>query len=150
MEDRPGDKAGRSLAQLLDEPMADLLILAHADRWDGRFQVTSLAASAAAVGEKVDIALFFAALDSWARGEWDRLDPAPPLRAEAIETAQMPPLSSMLSAGREAGLIRLYACSASARLLGLDLASVQAKVDAILGWQTFSQMIAEAGKTVTL
>ncbi len=130
--------------------MADLLILAHADRWDGRFQVTSLAASAASVGEKVDVALFFGALDAWARGRWDRLDPAPPLTAEAIEAAAMPPLTTMLQPGREAGHIRLYACSASARLLGLDLATVQASVDAILGWQTFSKMIAEAGKTVTL
>jgi predicted peroxiredoxin len=62
----------------------------------------------------------------------------------------MPPLSEMLAAGREEGLIRFYACSASARMLGLDVAQVQASVDSLLGWQSFSRMIREAGQVVTL
>ena len=62
----------------------------------------------------------------------------------------MPPLSQMLESGREEGLIRVYACSATARLLGLDLAKVQASVDAMLGWQSFARMIRETGRVVTL
>ncbi|HEX7183191.1 MAG TPA: hypothetical protein VF756_15225 [Thermoanaerobaculia bacterium] len=130
--------------------MADLLILAHGGTWEMRFQISSLAASAAAAGERVDIALFFAALDSWVRGRWDELDPAPPLSAERLEAFDMPPLTEMLAQGREEGLIRFYACSASTRLLELDAASVQAKVDVLLGWQSFSRMIREAGRVVTL
>ena len=130
--------------------MADLLILAHGGTWEMRFQISSLAASAAAAGDRVDVALFFAALDSWARGRWDDLDPAPPLSAERLETFDMPPLTEMLAPGREDGLIRLYACSASTRLLELDTATVQAKVDVLLGWQSFSRMIREAGRVVTL
>lgn len=128
----------------------ELLILAHADRWDGRFQVSSLAASAAASGGTVEIALFFGALAAWVEGRWDEHDPAPPLTAERIEAVAFPPLSSLLDAGRESGAIRLYACSASTRLLGLDAALVQARVDAILGWQTFAQKIAIARRVVTL
>jgi peroxiredoxin family protein len=130
--------------------VADLLILAHGGTWEMRFQISSLAASAAAAGERVDVALFFAALDAWARGRWDDLDPAPPLTAERLEAFAMPPLSEMLTAGREDGMIRLYACSASTRLLGLDAADVQASVDVLLGWQSFSRMIREAGRVVTL
>ena len=130
--------------------MPDLLILAHGGSWDMRFQISSLAASAAVAGERVDIALFFGALDAWVRGRWDELDPEPPVSAERLESLDLPPLSEMLAHGREAGLIRLYACSASARLLGLDIAEVQAKVDALLGWQSFSHMIREAGRVVTL
>jgi peroxiredoxin family protein len=130
--------------------VADLLILAHGGTWDMRFQISSLAASAAAAGERVDVGLFFAALDAWAGGRWDDLDPAPPLSARRLESLAMPPLSEMLASGREQGAIRLYACSASARLLGLDLAQVQARVDALLGWQSFSRMIREAGSVVTL
>lgn len=130
--------------------MADLLILAHGGTWEMRFQVSSLAASVAAAGERVDIALFFAALDAWVRGRWDELDPAPPLSADRLEAFDMPPLTEMLAPGREDGLIRLYACSASTRLLGLETASVQAKVDVLLGWQSFSRMIREAGRVVTL
>lgn len=130
--------------------MADLLILAHGGTWEMRFQISSLAASAAAAGERVDLALFFAALDAWVRERWDELDPAPPLSAERLEALDMPPLTEMLAPGREDGLIRIYACSASTRLLGLDAASVQAKVDILLGWQSFSRMIREAGRVVTL
>jgi peroxiredoxin family protein len=130
--------------------MADLLILAHGGSWDMRFQISALAASTAAAGERVDVALFFGALDAWARERWDELDPAPPVSVERLEALAMPPLTDMLAEGRSDGLIRLYACSASARMLGLDIARVQASVDAILGWQSFSRMIRDAGQVVTL
>jgi peroxiredoxin family protein len=130
--------------------MADLLILAHGGTWEMRFQISSLAASAAAAGDRVDVALFFAALDAWARGRWDDLDPAPPLTPERLESFAMPPLTEMLAPGREDGLIRFYACSASTRLLGLETAMVQERVDVLLGWQSFSRMIREAGRVVTL
>lgn len=130
--------------------MPDLFILAHGGTWDLRFQISSLAASSVAAGETVEIALFFGALDAWARGRWDDLDPAPPVTPERLEALDLPPLSSMLAEGRASGAIRLFACSASARFLGLELAAVQAKVDAILGWQSFAQRIREAGAVVTL
>ena len=130
--------------------MPDLLILAHGGSWNLRFQISSLAASAAAAGERVDIALFFGALDAWARGRWDELDPEPPVSLERLESLGMPPLSELLEHGREDGLIRLYACSASARMIGLETAQVQAAVDAMLGWQSFSRMIRDAGRVVTL
>jgi peroxiredoxin family protein len=129
--------------------MADLLILAHGGSWDLRYQISSLAASVAAVGERVDVALFFGALDAWVRGRWDELDPQPPVTAERLEALDFPPLSEMLLPGREEGLIRFYACSASARMLGLDSARVQAAVDAMLGWQSFSRMIRDSGRVVT-
>lgn len=115
-----------------------------------RFQISSLAASAAAAGAQVDVALFFNALGRWAHGEWDALDPEPPLTAEKLELFDLPPLSEMLAPGRESGQIRVYACSASSRFLGLDAAQVQGAVDAVLGWQSFSRMIQQANRVVTL
>lgn len=129
--------------------MADLLILAHGSSWDMRYQISALAASAAASESQVDLAFFFGALDRWVRGQWDVLDPQAPLTAERLEVFDMPPLSEMLIPGRESGLIRLYACSASGRLLGLDPAQLQASVDAVLGWQSFSRMIQQTGRVVT-
>lgn len=125
------------------------MILAHGGAWEMRFQVSSLAASAAAAGEEVEVALFFAALDSWAGGRWDALDPEPPVSAERLEALGLPPLSSLLAPGREGGSIRIYACSASSRILGLDMARVQEAVDAVLGWQTLSRMTATAGRVVS-
>ncbi|HEX6900912.1 MAG TPA: hypothetical protein VF789_14405 [Thermoanaerobaculia bacterium] len=130
--------------------MAGLLILAHGGSWEMRFQISSLATSVAAAGDPVDVALFFDALGAWAEGRWDDLDPRPPLTADRLEALNMPPLSEMLAPGREDGLIRVYACSASARMLGLDAARVQASVDAFLGWQSFARMIREAAQVVTL
>jgi peroxiredoxin family protein len=129
--------------------MADLMILAHGGGWEMRFQVSSLAASAAAAGEAVEVALFFGSLAAWVAGRWDALDPAPPISAERLERLDLPPLSSLLSGGRESGLIRIYACSASSRVLGLDMARVQETVDAVLGWQTLSRMTATAGRVVS-
>ena len=129
--------------------MADLLILAHGGTWEMRFQITSLAASAVAGGDRVDVALFFGALDAWVAGRWDAIDPAPPLEAERIAALGLPPLSEMLAPGREEGLLRIYACSASSRFLDLDGAQVQASVDAVLGWQSFARMMREAGRVVT-
>lgn len=127
-----------------------ILILAHGGSWERRFQATSLAASVAAAGGRADLALFFAALDAWARDRWDEIDPDLPLTAAAIEAAAFPPLSTMLAPGRESGAVRLYACSASTGLLGLDPAQVQARVDALAGWPTFARLIGEAERVVTL
>jgi hypothetical protein len=65
--------------------MADLLILAHGGTWDMRFQTSALAASVAAGGDRVDLALFFGALEAWAMGRWDELDPQPPLSLACSE-----------------------------------------------------------------
>lgn len=129
--------------------MADLLILAHGGSWDFRFQVTSLAASAAAVGDEVEIALFFGALDAWVSGNWSAYDPRPPVTPERLESLDLPPLAEMLAAGREAGRIRLYACSASARFLDLELSRVQSAVDAILGWPSVYKRIRGTARVVT-
>lgn len=135
--------------------MSDLLILAHGGSWERRFQVSSLAASAVAGGKTVDLALFFAALDAWVGGHWDVLDPEPPLTAQRLEAIDAPSLSRMIAAAREpgppgqTGRLRLFACSASMRFLGLDTAAVQQTVDVIAGWQSFSKMALETGTVVT-
>ena len=111
--------------------------------------MTSLAASAAAAGNRVDVGLFFAALDAWVEGRWDDLDPGPCLDPESPELLSFPPLTTLLDPGRESGQVRLLACSASTRLLGLETAAVQDRVDAIVGWPTFSKLVQEAGRVVT-
>jgi predicted peroxiredoxin len=126
-----------------------LVILAHRHSWDARYQVSALAAATAASRRPVAICLFFGALSAWVTGAWDELDPAPPLDPGTLAALDFPPLSSLLASGRAAGHIRVYACSASARFLGLDLAAVQGAVDAVLGWQSFAGWIATAPRTVT-
>jgi peroxiredoxin family protein len=133
----------------MTEVSPSLLILAQGASWEQRFQVSSLASSEAAAGRAVDIALFFGALDSWVNRDWDLIDPTPPIDRERLQSLALPPLSELFGPGREAGLLRLFACSASVRILGLEAADVQARVDAILGWQSFSRMIDRAPSVVT-
>lgn len=131
------------------EDAAGLVILAHGGSWERRVQATSLAASAAALGRRVDLVLFFAALAAWVEGRWDALDPEPPVLPERLAASGFPPLSELLAEGRANGKVRLWACTTSARLLGLDGAAVQARVDVLAGWPTFARLIGEAGRVVT-
>lgn len=130
--------------------MSDLLILAHGGSWELRFQASSLAACAVAGGRRVDLALFFAALDHWVGGRWDELDPEPPLSAATLAAQGAPSLTDMLRSARARGGLRLYACSASVRFLRLETAAVQAAVDLVAGWQTFTKLALEAETVVTL
>lgn len=125
-----------------------LLLLAESANWDRRYQVSALAASATALGDEVEVAFFFGALDAWVRNAWDRLDPAPPLTAPAIEAIDFPPLSTLLEGARATGLLRLYGCSASVRLLGLDPALCLTRLDTLAGWPTFAQKIAAADRVL--
>lgn len=129
---------------------AGLVILAHGDAWESRFQVTSLAASAVAAGQRVDVGLFFAALDAWVGERWDAPRPARTVSAARLGELDLPPLTSLLAPGRAEGRLRLLACSASSRILGLPAAAVQAKVDAIVGWPTFQRLVRAAESVVTL
>lgn len=126
-----------------------LLILAHEASWEKRFQVSSLAASEAAAGRSVDLALFFSALRSWVEDGWDRPQPTTTIDPDRLSALGMPPLSELLADGRDSGRIRVFACSASARILDLGTDRVQPRVDAILGWQSFARMIRDAHRVVT-
>lgn len=126
-----------------------LLIFLQGDSWDRRYQASALAASAVAAGDEVELVLLTGALAAWVEGAWNRLDPEPPLTAERIEAVAFPPLETLLAPARETGRLRLYGCSASARLLDLDLDRVQDRVDAVLGWQSFASRIEKADRVVT-
>ncbi|HSL81865.1 MAG TPA: hypothetical protein VLF66_03765, partial [Thermoanaerobaculia bacterium] len=60
-----------------------------------------------------------------------------------------PPLTTLLDGARDTGHLRTFACSASTRILDLDPADVQAKVDVLCGWQTFAKLVGEADRVVT-
>lgn len=126
-----------------------LLVLTHDESWEARFQVSSLAASTAATGVPVAVGLFFDALACWVEDRWDERSPKSARLEASRELASYPPLAELLGPGREEGRLRLYACSASTRLLGLELQVVQAKVDAIVGWPTFARLVRLADRVVT-
>lgn len=138
-----GDAAGG------DRAADSLLILANGSSWQERYQVTALVSSEIAAERPVHLALFFGALERWCKGQWGLLDPTPPLSVEQIENAAFPSLETLIVEVRKTGLLRVYACSTSVRLLGLDPATVQGRVDAILGWQSFSRMSRQVARTLS-
>lgn len=95
------------------------------------------------------LALFFAALAAWVEGRWDDPAPAEVVTPERLAAVDHPPLTDLLAPARESGALRLYACSASARILGLANADVQARVDALAGWPTFHRLAREAERVVS-
>ncbi len=97
----------------------------HRGAWADRYQATTLAVTAAALGDEVTLALFFEPLRLWAEG---RFDEGAPAEAEAARVASL--RETLDEARRELGL-ELVACDTAVRLAGLDPGALRGAVDAI-------------------
>ena len=120
-----------------------LVVLLHRGGWEDRYQAVTLAVTAAALGDRVTVALFFDALRLWA--EW-RFDEGPPAEAAAARIA--PLRGSLDEARRELGL-EVVACDTAVRLAGLDPARTAASLDRVVGLPELWR-IARAGQTVAI
>ena len=114
---------------------AGLLVLLQRGAWADRYQATTLAVTAAAMGEKVLLALFFEPLRLWADGRFD--EGAPP-EAAAARVASL--RETVDEARRELGL-EVVACDTAVRLAGLDPARLAGVVDRVV---TLPQLWVEA------
>jgi peroxiredoxin family protein len=103
-----------------------LVVLLHRAGWQDRYQAVTLAATAAALGERVTVALFFEALRLWVD---DRFDEGAPAEASAARVA--PLRESLEEARRELGL-EVVACDTAVRLAGLDPDAIRGRVDRIV------------------
>jgi peroxiredoxin family protein len=102
-----------------------LVVLVHRAAWEDRYQAVTLAVTAAAHGEPVTVALFFAPLRLWVAGDFD--EGAPPTAAAARVTS----LRATLDEGRRELGLRVVACETAVRLAGLDPAVAAAALDAL-------------------
>lgn len=120
-----------------------LVVLLHRAAWADRYQATTLAVTAAALGEPVTFALFFDALRLWADGRFD--EGAPPEAAAARVTSLREALEE---ARRELGL-EVVACETAVRLAGLDPAALGGAVDRVV---TLPQLWreAQAGRQIAI
>ncbi len=120
-----------------------VVVFLHRAAWADRYQATTLAVTAAAMGEPVVLALFFEPLRLWADGRFD--EGAPPGAA----AARVAPLRETLEeARRELGL-EVVACDTAVRLVGLDPAALGGVVDRVV---TLPQLWEEgrAGRQVVI
>jgi peroxiredoxin family protein len=94
---------------------AQLVVFLHAGEYDRVHQGLAIAAAAAASGKRVDVYLFWWALERFLA---DRLDD-PDFPAEHAEAADrferrgMPTLRALISHLRDSGLCAFYACTGS-------------------------------------
>ena len=103
-----------------------LVVLLHRAGWADRYQAVTLAVTAAALGERVTVALFFDALRLWVEGRFD--EGAPP---EAAAARIAPLRESLEEARRELGL-EVVACDTAVRLAGLDPDAIRGQLDGIV------------------
>ena len=135
---------------------APLLVLCHDGGWDHLYQAASCAGSAAAAGRRCDLVFFFWALERLAADRLDEIELQPrDAEREALLAAQSQEVgtrsvSSMLNAARKTGLVRLFACSASANLVGADVDVVAERVDEIIGWPTVLRLSERAAHVLYL
>ncbi len=103
-----------------------LVVLLHRAGWADRYQAVTLAVTAAALGDRVTVALFFEALRLWVDGRFDEGAPA------EAGTARIASLrDSLEEARRELGL-QVVACDTAVRLAGLEPDAIRGVVDRIV------------------
>jgi peroxiredoxin family protein len=102
-----------------------LVIFLSSDSWEARYQATTLALTAAAMGDPVHLALFFGALRAWVEGRFD--EGAPPHAA----AARVPSLRQSLEEGRQHLSLRVVACDTAVRLAALAPEAIARQLDGI-------------------
>lgn len=102
-----------------------VVLFVHRGSWADRYQATTLAVTAAALGERVVVALFFDALRLWAEGRFD--EGTPP---EAAGARVAPLRETLEEARRELG-VEVVACDTAVRLAGLDPAALGGVLDRV-------------------
>lgn len=107
-----------------------VVLFLHRGAWADRYQATTLAVTAAALGDRVVVALFFDPLRRWVEGTFD--EGAPPEAAAARVTSLRETLEE---ARRELG-VEVVACDTAVRLAGFDPAALQGALDRIVGLPT--------------
>lgn len=123
------------------DPRKRVAIFLHDGAYDRLHQGCAIAAAAAAGGRDVQIFLFWWALERYLSGGFDEPDmggtQGPPDAARAAEEAfekGAPTAAALLQAARDTGHCTLYACSASAILLGRRPDTIASRVDQVVGW----------------
>ncbi len=132
--------------------MSQFVIYAHSGEYDRLYQVATMAVSAAANGDEAHVILFFHALKRFVDDDLEGVfAPSSPEGSatpgkEGVRGAKPSSISELIDSARQLGKLRLYACAAQPRLMGLaseDLADI---VDEIISLPDFMRKT-EGAKT---
>ena len=102
------------------------VIFLRSEAWDARHLATSLAVTAAALGEEVHLALSGEPLRAFVEGRFG--EGAPP----EAGAARVPPLDATLAEARRDLGLRVVACDTAARVAGVDPARAVPPLDGVV------------------
>ena len=111
--------------------MSQFVIYAHSGEPERIHQIATMAASAAANGDEVHVILFFGALKRFVDDDLDAALPA----GEGARGAHS--AEELIEAARRLGKLKVYACAAQPKLLGLAPEEVADVVDEIISLPEF-------------
>ena len=111
--------------------MSRFVIYAHSGESERIHQTATLAASAAANGDEVHVILFSGALKRFVDDDLDSCLPA----AESGRGAHS--AEELIESARRLGRLRVYACAAQPRLLGISAEDVADVVDEVISLPEF-------------
>lgn len=128
------------------------VLFLHSGAYDKLYQAIMLAITAASMGSKVYIFLFFWALRKFATGKIDEIDFPADIQDEERHLLEGVPqgspdmLKELLGEVGKMGNLEIYACSGAVKLMELDEDMVKDKVKDIIGLPTMLKM-AEGAET---
>jgi len=128
------------------------VLFLHSGAYDKLYQAVMLAVTAASMGNKVYIFLFFWALKKFANDKIDIIESPAGISdedrriLEAVPQGQSNMLKELLNEVSKMGNLEIYACSGAVKLMELDEELVKSKVDDIIGLPTMLKM-AEGAET---
>lgn len=123
------------------------VIYLHTGDYDRLYQAIMLAITAASMGSKVYIFLFFWALRKFVNGELDEIGPCASVNneedgklLERIHQKNAGVLTEMIGEVCKMGNMEIYACSGAVKLMELDDQLVKDNVKDIIGLPTMLKM----------
>ena len=111
--------------------MSQFVIYAHSGEPERIHQIATLSASAAANGDEAHVILFFGALRRFVDDELDLCLPA----GEGARGAHS--AEELIESARRLGKLKIYACAAQPKLLGLAPEDVADVVDEVISLPEF-------------
>jgi len=132
------------------EKRRKFVIFAHNGTYDRLYQTTTIAVTAAAMGEEVYVVLFFEALRKFVEGKTDSYDMSCDFPNQGKDVYQkmksLNPNSipEMIDTVKGLGTLKFLACSANVEFMGLRKEDVLTKVDEIMGLPSILKLTSDA------
>ncbi|MFL5353060.1 hypothetical protein [Archangium sp.] len=132
----------------VSNPAPKVAVFLHSGEYDRVHQGLSIAAAAVASGRRVEVYLFWWALERFLQGRLDEPDfqPAREDVADRFETRRIPTLRQLLEHVRESGLGTVQGCTGSLGALGAeplaDSLAGKGLIDGWVGWSAILQRTA--------